>query len=110
MAKGSGQEINLFYDKLSLYPNAADMYRRGETTGSNKANRKLAEGHLKKDRELSGEEEELLFDPQTSGGLLLSVPSAEADRLVKELRKAGMEAAGQVGEVISGQEPLIRIL
>jgi selenide,water dikinase len=110
MAKGSGVEINLFYDKLIFYPHAADMYRRGETTGSNKANRKLTEGFLKKNRKLSGEEEELLFDPQTSGGLLLSVPSAEADRLVTELRNAGMEAAGQVGAVISGQEPLIRIL
>jgi selenide,water dikinase len=110
MAKGSGVEINLFYDKLIFYPHAADMYRRGEATGSNKANRKLAEGFFKKIRGLSKEEEELLFDPQTSGGLLLSVPSAEADRLVKELRNAGMEATGQVGVVISGQEPLIRIL
>ena len=41
MAKGSGVQINLFYDKLPFYPNAADMYRRGETTGTNKANRKL---------------------------------------------------------------------
>jgi selenide,water dikinase len=110
MAKGSGVEINLFYDKLPLYSNAADMYRRGETTGSNKANRKLAEGFSKKIRELSKEEEELLFDPQTSGGLLLSVPSAEADRLVTELRNAGMQAAAQVGAVTSGREPVIRIL
>lgn len=110
MAKGSGAQINLFYAKFPFYPNAADMYRRGETTGSNKANRKLAKGFFNRIRQLSREEEELLFDPQTSGGLLFSVPSAEADRLVTELRNAGMEAAGQIGAVISGQEPLIRIL
>jgi selenide,water dikinase len=75
MAKGSEARINLFYDRLPFYPNALKMYRRGETTGSNKANRKLAEGLFRKIRKLSTEEEELLFDPQTSGGLLLSVPS-----------------------------------
>lgn len=81
MAKGSGVRINLFYDKLPVYPNALHMYRRGETTGSNKANRKLAEGLFEKSKNLSREEEELLFDPQTSGGLLLALPSTHADQL-----------------------------
>jgi selenide, water dikinase len=105
MAKGSGVQINLFYDKLPVYPNVLDMYRKGETTGSNKANRKLAEEGFKMTKELSKEEEELLFDPQTSGGLLLSVPSAKADHLIKELKKAGIEAASLVGEVVAGTEP-----
>ena len=74
IAKGSGAQINLFYDRLPFYPNALRMYQRGETTGSNKANRKLAEGFFEKKRKLPREEEELLFDPQTSGGLLLLCP------------------------------------
>jgi selenide, water dikinase len=110
MAKGSKVQINLLYKKLPFYPGALDMYRRGETTGSNKANRKLAEGFFKKIRELSREEEELLFDPQTSGGLLFSVPSAGADRLVTELKRAGIETADRVGEVVSGPHPCICIL
>ena len=109
MARGSGVQINLFYDKLPFYPNALQMYRKGETTGSNKANKKLAEGLYKKTRELSKEEEELLFDPQTSGGLLLSLPSAESGKLTMELKKSGIEAAVQVGEVVASQEPHIEI-
>ena len=105
MAKGSGVQINLFYDKLPIYPNALDMYRKGETTGSNKANRKLAEEGFKMTKELSKEEEELLFDPQTSGGLLLSLPSAKADHLIKTLKKAGIKEASLVGEVLAGTEP-----
>ncbi|HMK51466.1 MAG TPA: selenide, water dikinase SelD, partial [Thermodesulfobacteriota bacterium] len=46
MAKGSGVQINLLYDKLPFYPYAVDMYHKGEKTGSNKGNRKLAEGLL----------------------------------------------------------------
>jgi selenide,water dikinase len=110
MAKGSKVQINLLYNKLPFYPNALDMYRRGETTGSNKANRRLAEGFFKKIRELSREEEELLFDPQTSGGLLVSVPATEADRLVTELKRAGMEIADRVGEVHDGPQPNIYII
>jgi selenide,water dikinase len=110
MAKGSQVQVNLFYEKLPFYPNALLMYRRGETTGSNKANRKLAEGFFKKIKGLSREEEELLFDPQTSGGLLFSVPSAEADRFVTELKREGMDAAARVGEVVLGPQPSICII
>lgn len=110
MAKGSGVQINLLYDKLPFYPNALQMYRKGETTGSNKANRKLAEGLFKKNRKLSREEEELLFDPQTSGGLLFSIPSAEADRLIIELKRAGIEAAARVGEVVASTQPCVWII
>jgi selenide,water dikinase len=110
MAKGSEVQINLFYDKLPFYPNAVHMYRRGETTGSNKANRKLAEGFFKKIRELSREEEELLFDPQTSGGLLLSVPSTEAEQFIAELKKAGIKTADRVGEVLASPQPWIYII
>jgi selenide,water dikinase len=110
MAKGSKVQINLFYDKLPFYPNALRMYQRGETTGSNRANRELAEGFFKKNRELSREEEELLFDPQTSGGLLFSIPATEADRLITDLKRGGMETAAQVGEVIAAPQPSMFII
>jgi len=110
MAKGSRLQINLFYDKLPFYPNALQMYRKGETTGSNKANRKLADGYLKKGRGLSREEEEILFDPQTSGGLLLSVPSTEAEQLITRLKKAGIETATQIGEVVASPQPSIFVV
>ena len=110
IAKGSGVQVNLSYDQLPFYPNALQMYRKGETTGSNKANRKLAEGSYKKIRNLSREEEELLFDPQTSGGLLISVPSAEADQLITELKKVGIEAASQMGEVVVSDQPNVWVV
>ncbi len=110
MAKGSGVQVNLLYDKLPFYPNALQMYRRGETTGSNKANRKLAEGLFKKIKKLSQEEEELLFDPQTSGGLLLSLPSDKSDSFIKELKKAGIESAALIGEVVASPQPCVCVV
>jgi len=109
MAKGSGVQINLSYEKLPFYPRALEMYRRGVTTGSNLANRKLAEGFYMKKRNLSEEQEELLFDPQTSGGLLLSIPSAETDRLINELKKTGIKTVCRIGDVVAAQEPSVQI-
>ena len=110
MAAGSGVQMNLFYKELPFYPHALEMYRKGETTGSNKANRKLTEGRLEIAAKLSKAEEELLFDPQTSGGLLLAVPEAQAKRFVNELEVAGVETAAIIGNAVSSPNPCIRIL
>jgi selenide,water dikinase len=52
MAHGAGVQIELQFDRLLFYPNAIEMYRQGETTGSNQPNRKLADGfwEMKTDR------------------------------------------------------------
>jgi selenide,water dikinase len=50
----------------------------------------------------------LLFDPQTSGGLLLSVASTDAAKLLESLRAGGVDAR-QVGEVTGKTHPLIRV-
>ena len=110
MAKGSGLQIDLGFDRLPLYPNALKMYQKGETTGSNKANRRLAQGFWEAAAGLAVEEEELLFDPQTSGGLLFAVPADQCDDLLAGLKKAGIEAAAHVGEVVEGQGPFVRVV
>jgi selenide,water dikinase len=110
MAIGSGVQMNLFYEELPFYPHAIEMYHKGETTGSNKANRKLSEGRLEIIAKLSRKEEELLFDPQTSGGLLLSVPESQAKQLINELKTAGVETTAKIGKVMLNTNPCIRVL
>ena len=44
---------------------------------------------------------EILFDPQTSGGLLFALPAGDAEILVKKMRDAGIGDAAVVGEVIA---------
>jgi selenide,water dikinase len=110
MAKGSGLQIDLVFDRLPWYPNALKMYQKGESTGSNKANRRLAQGFWEAAANLTAEEEELLFDPQTSGGLLFAVPADQCDGLLTGLKEAGIEAATHVGDVVEAQEPLVRVV
>lgn len=110
MARGGDVQIELVYDRLPFYPNALQMYQKGETTGSNKANRQLAAGFWETATSLTAEAEELLFDPQTSGGLLLSVPQAEADDLVTALHAAGVDAAARVAQVVGSGRPGVKVI
>jgi selenide,water dikinase len=107
MAKGSGTRIILEYGKLPFYPEAEAMYAKGETTGSNKANHFMTAKCLDLRRKLSRAQEELLFDPQTSGGMLLAVPDAQAGNLLTALRDVGVQAAVRIGEVVDGTPGIV---
>jgi len=102
MALGSGSQVIIHFDRLPFYNDAQRMYQKGETTGSNKPNQKLVAGNLQIRRSLTDSEEQLLYDPQTSGGLLLAIPQSEADKLIAALTAAGIQTAVQVGEVTEG--------
>lgn len=110
MAAGSGVQVELGYAQLPFYANALKMYQMGETTGSNPANRKLAQRSWEMVRGRSLAEEELLFDPQTSGGLLLSLPAVQADDLLAALKEAGVEDAARVGEVVGDGKPFVKVV
>ena len=110
MAKGGSVRISLKFEALPFYPHALDMYRRGETTGSNSANGNLVRDFLDLSVSLSEPERQLLFDPQTSGGLLLSLSASEGNALLSALHTAGIEAASLVGEVAGGTPPGITVI
>jgi selenide,water dikinase len=110
MARAGGVQIDFFYNELPFYPHALDMYRRGQTTGSNRANRKMVEGFWEAVTKRSPAQEELLFDPQTSGGLLLAVPDEQSRNLITALKKAGIETAVRVGQVAGRGRPLLRVI
>lgn len=101
MAHGCNRKILVQHGSLPFYPGALDMYKKGETTGSNKANRAMVAKHqYTRQVTLSSAEDELLYDPQTSGGLVLAVPQAQAKDLLAALHAAGIKVASRIGEVV----------
>ena len=85
------------------------MYKKGETTGSNSENRGMTKDHMEIKASLSKSEEELLYDPQTSGGLLLSVPNSQAEEMLRALSAAGVSRAARVGEIVEGPPGIVVI-
>ncbi len=97
---GCEAKVVVDFKTLPIYPYALEMYQKGESTGSNKGNREMVNTHsFEIQTALSKQEEELLFDPQTSGGLLLSVPESQSADLIKQMKTTGV-AAQKIGYVV----------
>src|SRR5439155_1085656 len=79
-------------DAVPVLSVARDYVQAGIAPGGTHANWKFLADWVTFDPELSKEEQLLLCDAQTSGGLLASVPAADADRLVRALPDAVAES------------------
>jgi len=108
MALASNLALRLFSQSVRLLPGAVDCARAGHIPGGLKANREFAECVVEYEGNVSEEMKALLFDPQTAGGLLISVTAAQAESLLQNLRALGLPAA-IVGAVLPDEKPLIRI-
>lgn len=106
VARSSEVGIRIDFDRLPTYEAFSELVARGVSTGSTRANRKNAEGRVEERRSLEAAQRELLFDPQTSGGLLLAAPPEKADALLQALVDDGHRAA-EIGEVVEGPPRVI---
>ncbi len=97
MAQGSGVEIELRTDAVDFIPEAAELAKIGILPEGMYRNRAFAESAVD-----AGDtplwKQDLLYDPQTAGGLLMSVDPADAEELLGELKDA-VPSAQRIGEV-----------
>jgi len=107
MAAASKVRIRLSFAALPFFDGAVEMYAAGVGTASNTGNLRLCGDRLEVRASLRREQGELLVDPQTSGGLLISLPAGEADDLVADLHAAGVPWATVIGEVEAGDVAVI---
>ncbi|MFO0574892.1 MAG: selenide, water dikinase SelD [Polyangia bacterium] len=100
--------LRLHLGWLPLYPGARALAERGVTCGGAQSNQRAYRERITSARPLTAAEQELLFDPQTSGGLLCALPAAAAERALLALHGAGIPAA-RIGEVVprAGGAPLV---
>ncbi len=109
MAIGSGVSLRLYASRVPLLEGAVECVRSGYVPGGLKANREFTKGCVEFDDTVPEEIRTLLCDPQTAGGLLISVAEKDAGRLVAALRNVGIDAV-EIGEVIAKQKPLITVV
>jgi selenide,water dikinase len=95
MAVASRVTVEIEVDAVLLLPGALDYARQGALPGGLKNNREFASCAVEKTRAIAPELEDLLYDPQTSGGLLIALPERDAAELVRSLE--GARAIGRVG-------------
>lgn len=110
MARAGSVRIDVEVGAIPVYPNAVEMHGKGVTTGANKTNRELVRDFLDVSVDIRGNKEEILFDPQTSGGLLLSLNESDAGSLLEELKNAGIRSASIIGKVSDRASPRIGLI
>jgi selenide, water dikinase len=105
MALGSGVTLEIAVDAIPFLPGALDNARQGTVPGGLRNNRDFASCVVGTAREIPPEVDDLLYDPQTSGGLLISLPEEDAAELVRSL-----EGACRIGRVRPREEKAIRLV
>lgn len=109
MAGGSGVSLQIDHQQIGYLPGAIEAAQGKFFSAGLKNNRDFAQDHVRFAPSVSEEFRALLFDPQTSGGLLVSLPAESANRAVEALRQRGI-AASTIGEVLPKQPALIEVV
>ena len=109
MVKGSQVTMEFSMDRIPIMKESLEMYKKGVSTGVNNHNRELVAGAIRFEKDLPPGHEEIVYDPQTSGGLLVAVPKSQGESLLEALLSAGVRWASMVGEVkpLSGATHLV---
>lgn len=109
MAEASGVTAVLEVHRLPILPGAEPLAEGSNRTRASRSNRGFAESRLRFEGQPDERLAEFLFDPQTSGGLLISVPAERAEELVAHARAAGAAAACIVGRIVPQEDARIVI-
>ncbi len=105
LADASGVTVVLDVECLPILPGAdALAAQRNNRTRASKSNRGFAESAMRVEGTPDPLRMEFLFDPQTSGGMLLSIPAEHAEAAVQHAKDSGAAATSIVGSVIERQE------
>ena len=101
MAKASNVRMRMRFNDLPKYQESLELIGQGVGTSVTSANLEVVQGHVTFSGAFDEDEKWLVVDPQTSGGLFISLPAAQAPLLVARLRERGNTVAAVVGEVIA---------
>jgi selenide,water dikinase len=98
MVLSSEVSVTVSASKVPTLPGAMDCVRAGHIPGGLTANREFAECMVGYEDDISEEMRAILYDPQTAGGLLISVAPHDAPRMMQDFQSANVPAVG-IGEV-----------
>jgi len=94
----------VYADRVPIFEDVLDCLKKGIISGAIERNKEYASKFVSVAKDIGEEMELVLYDPQTSGGLLISAAEEKADSLVSRLKKKGIEQAAVIGKVISKSE------
>jgi selenide,water dikinase len=110
MVEGTEVGFIINASAVPLFPETRGYYDRGMVAGGLGRNREYRKNMVDIDTGVPQYLQDIFFDPQTSGGLLIAVPKARAARLLKKLHTTGVAEATIIGEVVAEPKGRIKII
>ena len=104
LAQSSNVTVVLEVSRIPILLGAAELAQAGFHTRASASNRQYSKPETKIEGNPDASKLEFLFDPQTSGGLLISVPEDEAEKLVNQACAAGATESCIIGQVVEKQQ------
>ncbi len=108
MAKASNVGIRIYGEKVPVISKTKTYASMGLVPGGSYTNRKFYSKYLEINKSVDPILLDILSDPQTSGGLLISVPKNIAPSLIQELKKRNTPSADIVGEITEDKPRIIQ--
>jgi selenide, water dikinase len=109
MALASDVSLRLRATRIAALPGTMECIGAGYIPGGLNNNRDFAECVVEYEELVPDEVKSLLFDPQTAGGLLISLASEDAEKLLAAFHSAQVPA-NRIGEVVTRMKPLIAVI
>ena len=106
MAQGSGCTIHILTEKVPYHKEAYELASMGFIPAGAYRNRAYAESSVKVCADISRAMQDILYDPQTSGGLLFALPKEDAEKCLEEM-KTLIPQAEIIGYVTEKQDAWI---
>ena len=110
MVCGSGMSARVFSMQVPVIPEALEFAAMGLIPAGAYKNREFRESMIEFAETVARSRQDVLVDPQTSGGLLISVDGHQVAELVAALKDAGIHDAGQIGEIRNDPEEKIWVV
>jgi len=110
MVEGTDVGMVIYSSSVPFFHEIQELVEMGMVPGGLHRNREFRMHMLEVDSECPDWMIDILFDPQTSGGLLFSLSSPQAEELLKRLHEEGIKEAAIVGEVVSKPKGKIRVI
>jgi selenide,water dikinase len=110
MVEGTGVGFVINAAEVPLFTEAKEYYEMGMVAGGLGRNREYRKHMVDFAPRVPRYLQDILFDPQTSGGLLMAVPAAKATKLLKKLHSAGIGEAAIIGEVTAENKGRIKVI
>ncbi len=101
LAQNSKVGIKIRLASLSFFPEAGEFAKQGLCPEGLHRNREFYSSAARISSDIPAHLQDILFDPQTSGGLLICLGSKKAELLLEKLHRAGVGDAAIIGEVVT---------